>query len=149
MEEQIVVPAFLRAARTTYSAEIRERLAEIGCEDFPRNGPYLVGGMVNHHNPPAQLIREMGISKQAASQLVDTLVLRGYVTRGVDPEDRRRMTIEVTERGEAAAAAVRAGIAEVDAALARRLTPDQLAGFHAGLVALTTLRECLPSDSTA
>ena len=30
--------------------------------------------------------------------LIDTLVIRGYLERGTDPEDRRRLTLELTER---------------------------------------------------
>ena len=47
------------------------------------------------------MIRGLGVTKQAASQLIDTLVLRGYLTRDVNPEDRRRMTVTLTERGRA------------------------------------------------
>ena len=35
--------------------------------------------------------RDFGVSKPAASKLIDTLVVRGYVERGTDPEDRRRL----------------------------------------------------------
>ena len=52
-------------------------------------------------------MRELGVSKQAAGQLVDTLVLRGYLERSVDPEDRRRLTLTLTERGMAAHLATR------------------------------------------
>ena len=42
------------------------------------------------------MIGGLGISKQRASQLVDTLVLRGYLTREVNAEDRRRTTISAS-----------------------------------------------------
>ena len=45
------------------------------------------------------------------------------------------MDIELTERGRAAAAVVRAGTAEVDRQLAM-LSPGELAGLRAGLAAL-------------
>src|SRR5690349_21190401 len=113
----VPIPALLRAARFAYGAAIRERLAAAGLEDLPRNGPYVLGGMENQGNAPGDLIRQLGVSKQAASQLIDTLVVRGYVERGFDPDDRRRLVLEATERGRAAARAVRAGVEEVDAAL--------------------------------
>jgi DNA-binding MarR family transcriptional regulator len=49
-----------------------------------------------------QLIEELQLSKQAVGQLVDVLVTRGYVKREVDSEDRRRLTVGLTERGRAA-----------------------------------------------
>jgi DNA-binding MarR family transcriptional regulator len=139
--DEVVIPALLRAARGTYARAIRSRLAAAGCDDVPRDGAYVLGGMANHGGSAGDLIREMGITKQAASQLIDTLVLRGYLERQVNPEDRRRMTIDVTERGRAAATAIRAGIVAVDAELAELVSPAELAGFRAGLVALIDIRE--------
>ena len=49
------------------------------------------------------LTRELGISKQAVSQLIDTMVMRGYLERTPDAEDRRRMLLHLTPRGRAAA----------------------------------------------
>ena len=49
--------------------------------------------------PLAEVIRQLGVSKQAAGQLVDSLVVRGYLDRTVDPDDRRRLIVTLTERG--------------------------------------------------
>ncbi len=137
----ISIPALLRHARGSYSRSIRAELRDEGLEDLPRNGPYVLGGLVNQQVPASQLLRELGVSKQAASQLVDTLVVRGFLTRDVDKSDRRKMTLELTERGEAAAAAVARGVGAVDADLQSRLTPDELRGLRRGLVALITIKE--------
>ena len=94
-------------------------------------------------------MRELGISKQAASELVDTLVVRGYMQREANPDDRRRVTLEVTERGRAAAAAVKAGVAAVDKELAGLLAPTELAGLRAGLVALCAIRERIEDELCA
>ena len=77
--DEVVIPALLRAARGSYGHAIRARLADAGFEDIPRNGSYVLGGMVNHGGSAGGLVRELGVSKQAASQLIDTLVLRGYL----------------------------------------------------------------------
>jgi DNA-binding MarR family transcriptional regulator len=47
----------------------------------------------------ANLIRDLRMSQQAAGQLVDTTVMRGYLQRTVDESDRRRLTVTLTERG--------------------------------------------------
>jgi DNA-binding MarR family transcriptional regulator len=140
-DDQVVIPALLRAARSSYGNAIRASLAAAGCDDMPGNGPYVLGGMVNHGLSAADLIRELGVSKQAASQLVDTLVIRGYLVREVDPADRRRQALSVTERGQGAAEAVRAGARLVDAELAELISADEMAGLRAGLIALTTIKE--------
>jgi DNA-binding MarR family transcriptional regulator len=139
--EELVLPALLRAARGSYGKAIRARLADEGFADVPRNGPFVLGGMVNQGVSAGDLVRQLGVSKQAASQLIDTLVVRGYLDRRPDPDDRRRVTLEATERGRAAAVTVRAAVVSVDEALAGLLTAEQLAGLHAGLVALCDIRE--------
>lgn len=147
VDEEVVIPALLRAARGSYSQAIGLRLAEGGFEDLPRNGGFVLGGMGHHGGSAVDMIRGLGVSKQAASQLIDTLVLRGYLTRELNPEDRRRMTIELTERGQAAAAAVRAGIEAIDAELAEMLTESELAGLRAGLAALARLTQRAPEGA--
>jgi DNA-binding MarR family transcriptional regulator len=141
--EPVAIPALLRAARGTYAISIRERLIEAGFDDMPRNAPFVLGGMANRRGSIAGLIRELDVSKQAASQLIDTLVVRGYLSRDVDPADRRRMSIALTERGLAAATAVRDGVADIDARLAEICGPRQIAGLRAGLIALRQIRQQL------
>jgi DNA-binding MarR family transcriptional regulator len=139
--EEIAIPALLRHARGSFSRSIRKELRAADCEDLPRNGPYILGGMANHDATPSQLLREIGISDRAAGQLLDTLVLRGYLARQPDPEDGRKVTVELTERGRAAALAVGEGIDNVDALIAERLSPEELRGLRRGLVELIAIKE--------
>jgi DNA-binding MarR family transcriptional regulator len=139
--EEPNIPALLRAARGSYGNAVRASLVAAGFDDLPRNGPFVLGGMANRGASAADLIEALDVSKQAASQLIDALVVRGYLTREVNPEDRRRLTIELTERGRAAAQAVRAGVEVVDAELSAAISPDQLAGLRAGLYALADIKE--------
>lgn len=113
------MPALLRHARTTYGTAMRKALAEAGYDDIPKNGLYLIGGMALETGPLplGQLLEELAISKQAAGQLVDTLVTRGYLKRAEDPNDRRKLTITLTERGLDAAAAQSAARKKIDAEL--------------------------------
>jgi DNA-binding MarR family transcriptional regulator len=144
--QEIVFPALLRGSRGAYGNAVRTRLAAAGFDDLPRNGPYVLGGMANRGGTAGDLVRQLGVSKQAASQLVDTLVLRGYLERQVNPDDRRRMTIELTDRGRAAAAAVREGVESVDDELVRTLSAQQLDGLVAGLEALCAIRDRMEAD---
>jgi DNA-binding MarR family transcriptional regulator len=141
VDEDAVIPALLRAARGSYAQAIGVRLAEAGFEDLPRNGGFVLSGMNFYGGSAVDMIRGLGVTKQAASRLIDTLVLRGYLTRSLNPDDRRRMTIELTERGRAAAAAVRSGVRAIDAELAQMLTETEMAGLRAGLLALGRIKE--------
>ncbi len=139
--DEIVIPALLRAARSSYGNAIMAALAAAGFDDVPRNGPYVLGGMANRGGSAAGLVRELGVSKQAASQLIDTLVIRGYLVRDVDPQDRRRQTLAVTERGRAAAVTIRTAVDAVDAELAQLISAQDMAGLRAGLMALIAIKE--------
>jgi DNA-binding MarR family transcriptional regulator len=103
--DEISMPVLLRHARTTYGSAMRDALAAAGYEDIPKNGLYVIGGLALHRgdHPLGELIADLRISKQAAGQLVDTLVTRGYLQRDVDAQDRRRLTVALTERGRDAA----------------------------------------------
>lgn len=60
--------------------------------------------MLIKEHPGASLSRIaelLGASLSAASKLIDSLVERGYLSRQVLPEDRRRMALTLTDGGEA------------------------------------------------
>jgi DNA-binding MarR family transcriptional regulator len=136
--EAVSIPALLRHARHVYGSAMRAALAKIDCDDVPRNGLYVIGGLAlgGGDRPLGQLIKELRVSKQAAGQLVDTLVLRGYLERATDPDDRRRLTIALTARGQAAAAAQARARERVDADLEARVGPGCVAEMRRALGAL-------------
>ena len=122
------MPALLRHARATYGGAMRRALEEAGYEDIPKNGMYVIGGLAMGAGgvPLGQLVKELGVSKQAAGQLVDMLVLRGYLDRAADPEDRRKLTVTLTERGRAAAAIQKEVVKRIDAELASRVGKEEI-----------------------
>jgi DNA-binding MarR family transcriptional regulator len=134
--DEVTLPALLRAARTTYGSAIAEALADAGCDDVPRNGSFVIGAIARTGAPLSDIVRWLGVSKQAAGQLVDTLVMRGYLDRSVDPDDRRRLTICLTDRGHAAAAMIRSAVEEVDAELLESVGPEYVAHTRATLASL-------------
>ena len=138
-DEPVVIPALLRAARGSYRRAIQLALAERGFDDVPRNGAFVISAVGNHGAPLADAVAGLGVSKQAASQLVDTLVLRGYVERSPDPNDRRRMNVTLTERGVGAADVIRDARISVDERLAAEISETEMRGLRAGLEALARI----------
>jgi DNA-binding MarR family transcriptional regulator len=136
---EISFPVLLRFARDAYVKSIRAAHAAIGCDDLPANGTYVIGAIARFQAPLSDIIAELGMSKQAAGQLVDTLVLRGYLTREPDPADRRRLNLSLTERGQAVASATRAAITSLDAALTARAGAEAVAHTKATLATLPHL----------
>jgi DNA-binding MarR family transcriptional regulator len=51
----------------------------------PPNGAFVIGGIGNLGQSLSALVRQLAVTKQAASELIDTLVLRGYLSRTTDP----------------------------------------------------------------
>ena len=139
--EEVAMPALLRHARVTYGVAMRRALEEAGYDDIPKNGLYVIGGLALDVPglPLSELIEQLNVSKQAAGQLVDMLVLRGYLERTVDPQDRRKLTVSLTERGRAAAETQSAAREKIDAALIAKIGPENVRSTRQTLAALIEL----------
>jgi DNA-binding MarR family transcriptional regulator len=143
--DELSMPVLLRHARNTYGAAMRKALAEVGYDDIPGNGLYVIGGLALDREdiPLGQLIRELRLSKQAAGQLVDTLVTRGYLERAIDKDDRRKLTVTLTERGRAAAETQRAAREKVDADLLAKVGQENVERTRKTLAALIDMIDAL------
>jgi hypothetical protein len=140
--DEVVLPALLRAARGAYGNAVRQELTDAGFGDLPRNGAFVISGMANWGGNATDLLDELGKNsrgRERTGRLLDALAETGYVTRGVDASGQP--TIEVTDRGRAAATCVRAAVTSVDAELAAAISAEQMAGLRAGLMALWEIRE--------
>lgn len=136
--EDVVISGLLRHARYTYGVAMRRALERAGFDDIPGNGLYVLGGLAMGARgiPLGQLIEELRVSKQSVGQLVDALVLRGYLERAVDPEDRRKLTVTLTERGRAAAETQAVVREKIDAELVSRVGQEDVSRTRRTLAAL-------------
>jgi DNA-binding MarR family transcriptional regulator len=71
------------------------------------------------------------------TSLLDRLTRRGYIVREADLTDRRSFVVRLTPAGQAAAARAAEAIAELEQQSLAAVTPQQRAGFHAVIDALT------------
>src|SRR5581483_10021783 len=99
----------------------------------------VLGGMANHGASAEAMLGGLGVTRTAGYQLLDVLVVRGYLERVPNPDDPTRLDLRLTGRGRAAGLAIAEALAEVDAELTRRITAQELAGLRAGLSALAAL----------
>ncbi len=67
----LATPTLMRSARGVYSRSIRAQLHAIGANDLPRNGAFILAGMNGDGQPIQDLPADMGISQQAAIELLD------------------------------------------------------------------------------
>ncbi|HEX5303578.1 MAG TPA: hypothetical protein VFW50_41960, partial [Streptosporangiaceae bacterium] len=67
---EFATPALLRLGRDVYARSIRVELAEAGIDDLPRNGGIILAGIDIAGGPRPDLPGELGVTKQAVSQLI-------------------------------------------------------------------------------
>ena len=75
---------------------------------------------------PKSVTELMGMTKQAASKLVDAMVSAGYIQRGTDPQDGRQRPVTLTGRGEELLSAVEQVYAELEDGWAKLIGPSHL-----------------------
>ena len=83
-----------------------------------------------------QLSERTGTRASTLTGLLDRLENRGYLTRELDPADRRSFRLPLTETGRAVASRALAAIADLERDALSRLDATQLAGYHAVVAAL-------------
>jgi MarR family transcriptional regulator, organic hydroperoxide resistance regulator len=71
------------------------------------------------------------------TSVLDRLERRGYLTRDLDPADRRSFLVSLTADGRSAAGAARAAAADLERAALAGVSDADLAGFRAVARALT------------
>lgn len=92
-----------------------------------------------------EVIEGLGIKKAEYALFMDRLVLRGLITRDIDPNDGKS-SFALTERSRAAADAIFAGGRIVDEQLERKVSAADIAGMRPGLLALAEIKQSLPQS---
>jgi DNA-binding MarR family transcriptional regulator len=126
----------LARARRSWIEQIAERMAEAGFPGYRRTDAAILGALL--HGPLAigQLGEALRVSRQAARQLADGLVERGYASFGTDPADSRRTLVVLTPSGRAYGRAIWAAQDALNEALRSRVSEAELAAADAVLRAV-------------
>jgi MarR family transcriptional regulator, organic hydroperoxide resistance regulator len=90
------------------------------------------GGTVNVR----QLSERTGTKGSTLTGVLDRLENRGYLSRELDPADRRSFRLPLTEPGQAVAMRVLAAVSDLERHALARLSATQIAGYHAVITAL-------------
>jgi DNA-binding MarR family transcriptional regulator len=83
-----------------------------------------------------QLAEHLDVTRQAAGQLVDELIAKGYVERRPHPTDARARLIVLTQKGWACTQAAEAAIADTLEPWEAALGPDRLLALRDCLLAV-------------
>ena len=107
---ELDLPYLLLAAAASVVDHVQQGVRDAGFDDVrPAHGfafVRLAGGGAT----VVDLARHLGVTKQAASQLVEELSRKGYVERTPHPVDARARLVVLTERGRACTAAADAAV---------------------------------------
>lgn len=133
------VPGLLGMAFHAVMEEVHVRLAEEGFGDVrPAHGFAFQYLSLRGGATAVELGAHLGVTKQAAVQLVDELVKRDYVERRPHPTDRRARVIVLAPRGWACIERVVAHWAEAEDRWAALIGPDHLTIVRNALSAYVT-----------
>jgi DNA-binding MarR family transcriptional regulator len=118
-----LIGALLRVPLDALVARILAGLHDAGFTDLvPAHLPVLrYPGPENRR--PSELAAQARMTKQAMNYLLGQMQQLGYLTRDDDPADQRFKRVRLTERGHAAAQAIRDIVAEIEAELEHELGP--------------------------
>ena len=108
---------------------VQRGLADRGFDDVRPVHGFAFAVLSTDTATAADLAGALDVSKQAAGQLVDHLVERGYVTRVRDEHDRRVRRLVLTARGRACTAAAEAAATDVVRAWRDGLPASAYAGL--------------------
>jgi DNA-binding MarR family transcriptional regulator len=79
--------------------EVHAELAREGHPDLRPMHGFVFQAVGPDGTTAVELGRRLGVSKQAAGKMVESLERAGYVERGADPRDARRKIVRLTARG--------------------------------------------------
>ncbi|MDX3569198.1 MarR family winged helix-turn-helix transcriptional regulator [Streptomyces sp. ID05-47C] len=96
--EALALTAVLLAAAGDLTRRINDGVEARGFEGRPAFG-FAFARLAPDGATVTELAAHLGVTKQAASQLVDELVRKGYVERRAHPVDARARLVVLTERG--------------------------------------------------
>jgi DNA-binding MarR family transcriptional regulator len=126
----------LRRTVRRYATPVADALEATGFGDLSQRGVWALSALARTEPGLSgrDLVLRMGISKQAVSQLVDSLVTMGYVERRPAPDDRRRTLLHLTTRGRGAAHVVDDTVALVEAHMSATIGQERLHLLHRALL---------------
>ncbi|WP_036494188.1 MarR family winged helix-turn-helix transcriptional regulator [Nocardia sp. BMG111209] len=110
------LPLILLAAAAEVTDAIHAGVTAAGFTDLRPTHGFVFVRMAPDGATVGEIADHLGVTKQAASQLVEELVTKGYATRNPHPRDARARLITLTDRGWAV---TRAAEAAADAFAAR------------------------------
>ncbi|MFG1927942.1 MarR family winged helix-turn-helix transcriptional regulator [Cryptosporangium sp. NPDC048952] len=99
MADELALSTLLLGAATTIVEAIHEGTARRGFADLRPTHGFVFARLAPDGATVSEIAEHLGVTKQAASQLVEELVGKGYVERHRHPTDARAKVVVLTRHG--------------------------------------------------
>ena len=132
--DNLALAALLLSAAAELVDGIQTALAAAGFDDVRPTHGFAFVRISAGDATVGDVAQHLGVTKQAASQLVDELARKGYVTRQPHPDDARARLLALTARGWACTRAADRAMAELMEGWAAVLGRQRVAALRADLV---------------
>ncbi|WP_327149291.1 MarR family winged helix-turn-helix transcriptional regulator [Nocardia sp. NBC_01329] len=139
------LPLLLLAAAAEVTDAIHQGVAAAGFGDIRPTHGFAFVRMSPDGATVGEIAEHLGVTKQAASQLVEELVKKGYAERNPHPADARARLITLTVRGRAATHAADAALARFTEEWGRALGPATSVQLRNALAHVVTPGRVRPS----
>jgi DNA-binding MarR family transcriptional regulator len=117
--------------------EIQAGVRSAGFADVTPVHGFVFARVADGEATAGDVAEHLGVSKQAASQLVERLVRAGYLRRTEHPRDQRARLLELTPQGQACTRAARHAAEHAVQRWREELSPQDAKRFESALLALT------------
>ena len=141
------IGALLRDPHDMLDRRLHQKLDLVGFDDLRRNHG-LVFQYIGERSRVIDLAARAQMTKQAMAEIVDYLERRGYVTRTVDPDDRRAKPVQLTDKGRSAQPAALNAIAEIEEEWKASFGDARFERLRDELAALREALEQLPASAS-
>ena len=139
----LTIGSMLRSAWTELIDEVFEKLVAAGFDDLRPVHQPILRDVLTASLRPSELAARLGLSKQAANDLVREFEAKGYITLEPDRDDGRAKRIVATERGWQASETAQASSNAVGRRWAELVGDERYAVFE------EVLREIVAANSAA
>ena len=144
-DDALMLSALLLAASSALVDGIQAGVVARGFTDIRPAHGFAFARLAPGGATVSELAAHLGVTRQAAAQLVDELVAKGYVERRRHPDDGRAQLVQLTARGWACTRAADEAAAETVGAWAAVLGEERLRALRHDLALISPAGHLRPT----
>lgn len=133
MMKQPLVMINLLSGVYWFDDALQAALRRHGWDIVTRAQSLLFANLATGEHSPSRLARNLGVTRQAISQMLSDLETRGLILMETDPNDRRARIVKFSEKSASLRDAARSVLVQLETELEKRLGRKVFAAMKEGL----------------